>query len=372
MFNYAYYTDKCFLRSKEILKGDNINPTVRCQIFARKNVKSLKGINEAIDFIRSATNDNVKIYTLREGDSYKANEPIMKLEGKAQDLIDLETVYLGIISDGLSKHLDCEEIKYNAIAIKDIAKDKKVYYFGARHYNYNLDKKIGKICIDAGFDGTSTDAGSSSIKEEGVGTTPHALFLIYQAHLLLHDSLNNSSICVMKAFDRHMYEDVPRTMLNCTFNKEITDFIGTYQYVPSLTGVRIDTCGENNSQGINHFYIPPYLYDVIDEKYLYNKGVSVASVWALRRALALFGLGHIEITVSSGFNVNKVNAFMIADEYYNSLYDKPLFDVIGTGSLSSDITMATSDIVAYKRDSMWIPLSKVGRSENFNSRLERM
>ena len=73
---------------------------------------------------------------------------------------------------------------------------------------------------------------------------------------------------------------------------------------------------------------------------------------------------RLEITVSSGFNARKTTAFMEADKAYQGLYNKPLFDSIGTGSLASAV-MITSDIVSYYNEDkrLWLPLSKVGRGE---------
>ena len=372
MFNYRKYTDKYFLLSRDILQTEGINPTVRYQVFARKDVKCLNGITEAVNFIKETTDDKVKIYALKDGDSYSANEPIMKLEGKAQDLIDLETVYLGIISNGLTDNIDESQIEENAYAIKEVAEDKPLYYFGARHFHYQRDKEIGEICQEAGFSGTSTDAGSTFFKEEGTGTTPHALFLIMQAHLLSCGGIGNSSIWTMDAFNA-VPNDIPRTMLNCTFNKEITDVIDVARNI-KLDGIRIDTCGDNVMQGMNYFVFPDFLYThlSVDSKYIFGNGVNIAGVWGVRRALDLFGYEDLKITVSSGFNVAKTKAFMTADRVFKSIFNKPLFDIIGTGSLYPDVTMATSDIVAYKEEGVWVPLSKVGRSENFNSRVERV
>ncbi len=52
---YRDYTDKYFLRSKQILEAENINPVVRYQVFARQDIKSLVGVNKAVDFIKRKT-----------------------------------------------------------------------------------------------------------------------------------------------------------------------------------------------------------------------------------------------------------------------------------------------------------------------------
>ena len=221
--DYEHYTDKYFLRTKQILENEGINPTVRYQIFARKDIEHLVGINESIDFIRDQVGDKIKIYSLKEDDSYSAGEPMMKLKGRAQDLVDLETVDLGILSGNLTGEIDMENVRERARAIVQAAGDKPVSYFGARHYHWSLDEEIGRICMEEGFQGASTDAGAKSIGEKGGGTTPHALFLVYQAHLIENGIKRNPSVEAMKAFDRNIDESVPRVFLCDTYNKEFTD-----------------------------------------------------------------------------------------------------------------------------------------------------
>ncbi|MEK6758107.1 MAG: hypothetical protein AABX88_03170, partial [Nanoarchaeota archaeon] len=63
--------------------------------------------------------------------------------------------------------------------------------------------------------------------------------------------------------------------------------------------------------------------------------------------------------------------FVEADKVYQEMYNKPLFNSIGTGSIAKPI-MTTSDIVAYfnKNEQKWKPLSKKGRGEIESKRLE--
>lgn len=368
--NYRQYTDKYFLRSKEILEKEGINPLVRYQVFARKNVSSLKGINEALDFIKGVAGNKIKIYSLKEGDKYTANEPIMKLEGKVQDLVDLETVYLGILSGNLTGDIDLENVKEKARAIKAAAKEKDVFYFGARHFHPTLDKILAKACQEEGFVGCSTDIGAEAWNAQGLGTIPHALVLTYAAYMKENGIKGNPTVEATKSFDKYINKSVPRILLNCTFNREISDTIESAKAIPSLKGTRIDTCGENYTQGSKDVVLPEL---DVPEKYINGSGVKIASVWGLRRALDDANLKDLEIIVSSGFNEEKTKAFMKADAKYGELYGKPLFNSIGTGSLAEPF-MTTSDICAYfsERENKWKSLSKVGRKELNSERLEEV
>lgn len=368
--NYEIYTDKYFLRAKSILQQEDINPIVRYQIFARKNMMSLRGVDEAIYFIRKVVGDKVKIYALEDGKSYIAGQPIMKLEGRVQDLIDLETVYLGILSGSLTGHVDIEEIGKNALAIVTAAEDKKVIYFGARHFFPWLDEEIAGVCCKAGFVGCSTDVGAKAWNDEGVGTIPHSLILAYGIDMKEKGVKVNPTVEATKAFDKYMDGTIPRVALIDTFNEESYDSIEIGQSLPNLAGVRIDTCGENCASVSLPLEI--IKFGSRGKEYLFGNGVTILAVWGLRKDLDDSNLRDVKITVSSGYNSRKVSAFMRADKVYRNKHGKSLFDSIGTGSLMNDVVMATSDIVAYFDDEIqkWIPYAKIGRAELFSSELK--
>lgn len=365
--NYKDYTDKYFLRSKEILEKSGINPIVRYQVFVR-NGGVVESIDEAIEFIRGVVGNKVRIFTLKDGFA-RPLEPILKLEGRVQDLIDLETVYLGIISSGFTGNVDLRQVRRDAIDIVSDAEDKPVLYMGARHFHYNLDASISQICKDAGFIGCSTDVGAKAWGNEGTGTIPHALILAIVIPLKENGSMNNLTVEAARLFDKYVNKSVNRIVLIDTFNREITDSIEVAKEIKSLWGVRIDTCGENYIEGYGS--MPGVvLDDDLQGCFTGKPGVSIDGVWRLKKTLIDNGFGHIKIVVSSGFNVKKIKAFGKADKLFNELYGYPMFDIIGTGSVGNPV-MATSDIVAYfnEKEGKWIPFSKVGRGEWESERL---
>ncbi len=367
---YPEYTDKYFLRAKKILEKEGINPVVRYQVFARQDIDILEGVDEAVDFIKQVAGDKAKVYALRDGQNYKAKEPIMKIEGRVQDLIDIETVYLGILSGNFTGKINFNEMRKKARAVFNAAEGKPVHYFGARHFAPQSDERIAKICQEEGFAGTSTDIGAKAWNAKGGGTIPHALILTYAAYIQEQEIKRNPTVEAAKGFDKNIDEKVPRIILIDTFNREIDDTIATAKAVPSLAGARIDTCGENYAQGLMN----TQLLDLdVNPKYLRGKGVTIAGNWALRRALDEEGFGDLEIVVSSGFNEEKTAAFLKADKAYQEKFGKTLFDSIGTGSLAKPI-MTTSDICAYfsEKKNKWVPLSKKGRYEIPTKRLEEI
>jgi len=355
---YLEYTDKYFQRTKQILKAEGINPLVRYQVFARKGGE-IKGLDEAVEFIKEVAGERARVYALKDGQIYAPCEPLIKIEGRVQDLVELETVYLGMIAGGLTGKINLNEVRARAKDIIRAAQKKPVFYMGARHFHYELDEQIAKICQEEGFAGASTDIGAKAWNKEGFGTTPHALVIAYAAYMDQNKIIGNPTVEAAKGFNKNIDKKIPRIMLIDTFNREITDTIETAKAVPELRGVRIDTCGENYAQGVI--------------KRIGGKGVTIEAVWALREALVKNGFGKLEQTVSSGFNAEKTTAFIEADTLFNEKYGYPLFTNIGTGSIAKPV-MATADIVAYYNEAKekWIEMHKVGRPEFPTNRLQEI
>ena len=365
---YREYTDKYFLRTRQILENEGINPYVRYQVFARKGGE-VRGVNEAVQFIKEVAGNKAKIFALADGQIYSPCEPLMKIEGNVQDLVELETVYLGMISAGLTGDISMQEVKQRAGDIVRESQGKPVFYFGARHFHPTLDEKIAKICQEEGFIGASTDVGARAWNAKGIGTTPHALIVSYAAYLKENGNIANATAEAAKGFDKYVDKTVPRLMLIDTFNREIDDTTETAEAVPNLRGIRIDTCGENYAQGAKEIALPKL---DAPEKYVRGKGVTLAAVWALRNALVQKELGNLELTVSSGFNAEKTKAFVEADRVFKEKFGYELFTNIGTGSIANPI-MATADIVAYKNEkNQWIEMHKVGRPEIATERLQEI
>ncbi|MCF7861717.1 nicotinate phosphoribosyltransferase [Candidatus Woesearchaeota archaeon] len=353
-FNHRPYTDKYFLRSKEILLAEDINPIVTYQVFFRKT-GCIFGIEEAVNFIRDAADYgkfNVKINALSEGDEFTANETVMFIEGRLIDLIDLETVYLGIISARTSERndlttVDLDSVRRKAKQIKDICKDKQLMYFGARHWHYSMDKEISKAALDAGFDACATDIGAMTHGNNGVGTIPHALVIAYGAKF----GKSTATLRAARAFDNIIDKKVPRIALIDTFNREIDDSISVADAIPNIWGVRIDTAGEIFGQGCK---------GNMTNKFIDGPGVSVELVKNVRFALDKAGHKSVNIVLSSGFgNVDKLKTFVHAEQEYGRL-----FESIGIGGLYNS-RIATADIV--KVDGK--EFSKTGRSFKANPRL---
>ncbi len=349
--NHKPYIDKYFLRAKEILKKEELNPNVKCQVFLRSE-GNVYGINEAIACFKKylPKKSKVKVKALSEGSEYSSTETIMTIDGNIQDIIDLETMYLGIISRETTLKNGGEDINLKDITlrieqIKELIGDRSFAYFGARHWGYEKDRDISKAAFDGGASACSTDIGANYIGKEGVGTIPHILEAIYHWKYGVSRAVIEST----KVFDRIIDPKIPRIALVDYANREIDDATRTAAGLKgALYGIRIDTCGENIMQGL----------EGIDER-----GVTINGAQLVRQGLKRASFPDVKIMLSSGFGkIEKVKSFIEAEKRLGVR----LFDSLGGGLFES--RTATMDVVRIENQI----IGKVGRKEKPNSRLKRM
>lgn len=364
MFNpppsHLPYTDKYFIRSLQVLRGEELNPIVTMQVFFRDGPGVLAGVDAVINLIDGFSPlaaHGGKLLTLPEGSRFSPLEPVMHIEGHVQDIIELETLYLGTLTARTSTANGVPEPDLAAIAeragrIREMLPDKELMYFGARHWHWTMEEAICKAVIGAGFDSCATDAGARAAgKTAGVGTIPHALVLTIASKVGREQATREATL----AFDRHMEAKCPRIALVDTFNHEIDDSLATAKALGDrLDGVRLDTAGELVGQG----GVPSD-----GRPYWTGKGVTVAGTLAVRRALDEAGYEHVDVVLSSGFgDLAKVAAFAEAERTYG-----PLFSSLGIGGLFP-AWCATADIVRVGG----VDLAKSGRAYHPNPRLVRV
>ena len=369
--DYRPYIDKYFLRAKEVLQKENLNPVVKAQVFIRKGNCKLYGIEEAIAIIMNYAPNNkfIKINALKEGSFFEPCETIMTIEAPIQEIIALETMYLGVISaettiENDKKVVNLNEVEANMRRIVELAGDRPVSYFGARHWRWDADASIAQACFKAGTKSCSTDRGADIIDAKGIGTIPHALEAIYHWKDGLQYAVSNA----MLAFHMNMPREIPRIALVDYANMEIEDTYNTNALL-DIDGIRIDTCGENTMQGQLDFKIKDYPY-----KYWFGRGVTCAGVASIIKMLEIRDKSDkihgqrikpkLKIILSSGFgNPAKVKAFIECEK----MLDMKLFDMLGVGGVYES-RMATMDIIEVEDKT----IHKVGRVPKLNNRLEKI
>ncbi len=364
------YADKYFLRANEILKKEGLNPWVNMQVFVRNGPGKVAGIDEAVELIKN--NSNIaevggRIYAKKDGSLYQPKETLMNIVAPVQEIMELETVYLGVIAAGITRQNDERDVDLNKIQnqveqVVELAGKRPVLYFGARHWHYNMDAAISEAAFKGGVKGCSTDEGAAVVGQVGGGTIPHALENVYAYYF----GKENAVVKATKAFDKHIDPKVPRIALVDYANKEITDSLATAQALGDrLYAVRVDTCGENIAEGGVEG----------NKKYWDGAGVNVMGVKALREALTQ----DVGIVLSSGFsNPAKVRAFNDAEQQFGV----QLYNGIGAGFLDN-VRTSTADIVAIGKTLDEVDfyagevnqrniMHKIGRPPKLNYGLERV
>jgi len=335
------FTDKYFERSNQILKAEDLNPWINMQVFVRKGPGKVAGVDEAVELILNNSNlaeVGGRIYAKEENGLYGPKETVMNIVTPIQEIMELETLYLGVLTAGTTRLNDKKDLDFNKIGeqmreVNDLTGDRSVLYLGARHWHWTYDQALANLAFENGCTGVATDNGAETRGQKGFGTIPHALENVFAKEY----GMNNAVKEAVLAFDRVIDPSVPRIALPDYANLEITNTLESARALEGrLYGVRFDTCGENVAEG----------GVAGDRKYWEGKGVTVNGVANARRKINEAGLEDLKFGLSSGFsNPEKVKAFNEGEKQFGM----KLYDLIGAGFLDGVRTF-TADVVAIADD----------------------
>jgi nicotinate phosphoribosyltransferase len=328
----GYYTDKYFVRAREILIADGFRPTVTMQVFG-KTQAFLGGIDEAIAILQlcAVPWSDLTVRALYDGDEVSPWEPVLEIEGPYDAFAHLETLFLGVLARRT-------KVGTNTRRVVEAAFPKEVMFFPARHDHWLVQTGDGYAAHIAGAIGVSTDAQASWWGNEGVGTVPHALIAAYGGDTVLATqrfaAFAPEGVQIISLVD--FENDCVRTSL------AVAEALGD-----RLFGVRLDTSellvDASVQSQMGRF--PP-------------TGVCPQLVRNVREGLDAAGHTHVKIVVSGGFSEEKIRLF--------ESEGVPV-DAYGVGSsLFKGRFDFTGDIVL--RDGQ--PCAKVGREYRPNPRLE--
>ena len=95
----GYYSDKYFVRTRELLLKDGHRPCVTMQVFGKAHA-FLGGIDEAIAILKLCSTewDELQVYALYDGDEIEPWETVLLIEGPYDAFAHLETLYLGVLA----------------------------------------------------------------------------------------------------------------------------------------------------------------------------------------------------------------------------------------------------------------------------------
>src|SRR5437016_7805599 len=222
----GYYSDKYFVRAREILVKDRHRPCVTMQVFGKAHA-FLGGIDEAIAILKlcSQTWEELQVWALYDGDEIAPWETVLLIEGPYDAFAVLETLYLGVLARRT-------RVGTNTRRVVEAAQPKQAMFFPARHDQWLVQTGDGYAAHIAGAIGVSTDAQASWWGSEGIGTVPHALIAAY----------GGDTVLASRKFAELMSESI-RLMTLVDFEN---DCVGTSLKVARalgerLYGVRIDT-----------------------------------------------------------------------------------------------------------------------------------
>lgn len=330
----GYYSDKYFVRAREILVADGCHPHVTMQVFGKQHA-FLGGIDEAIAILKLCSWDwpALDVYALYDGDPIEPWETVLLIEGPYDAFAHLETLYLGVLARRT-------RVGTNTRRVVEAAAPKEVMFFPARHDHWLVQTGDGYAAHIAGAIGVSTDAQASWWGSEGIGTVPHALIAAY----------DGSTVLATEKFAQYIDPEV-KVMTLVDFDN---DCVATSLEVARalgdrLYGVRLDT----SEMLVDQSVIPQM-------GRFKPTGVNPQLVWNVREALDRNGFRDVRIVVSGGFNVEKILEFE---------RDGVPVDAYGVGSsLFAGRFDFTADVVL--KDGK--PRAKVGREFRPNPRLEKV
>jgi nicotinate phosphoribosyltransferase len=330
----GYYSDKYFVRARELLRRDKHRPRVTMQVFGKSHAY-LGGIDEAIAILKLCSErwDELVVHALYDGDEIDPWETVLTIEGPYDAFAVLETLYLGVLARRT-------RVGTNTRAVVQAAKPKEVMFFPARHDHWLVQTGDGYAAHIAGAIGVSTDAQASWWGSEGIGTVPHALIAAY----------GGDTVVASRKFAEHS-DPAIRLITLVDFDN---DCVGTSVAVARalgdrLYGVRIDT-----AETLVDTSVVPQMGT------FKPTGVNPQLVRNVRRGLDAAGFQHVKIVVSGGFTVEKILLF--------EQQGVPV-DAYGVGSsLFQGRFDFTADVVMMEGK----PCAKVGRSYRPNPRLERV
>jgi nicotinate phosphoribosyltransferase len=330
----GYYSDKYFVRARDVLRKDRHRPRVTMQVFGKAHAY-LGGIDEAIAILKLCAErwDELTVHALYDGDRIEPWETVLLIEGPYDAFAVLETLYLGVLARRT-------RVGTNTRRVVEAAQPKQVMFFPARHDHWLVQTGDGYAAHIAGAIGVSTDAQASWWGSEGVGTVPHALIAAYAG----------DTVRASLKFAEYM----PDEMRLVTLVDFENDCVGTSLAVARALGTRLYGVRLDTSETLVDRSLIPQMGT------FKPTGVTPELARNVRDALDREGFHHVQIVVSGGFTVEKIRAF--------EEQGAPV-DAYGVGSsLYQGRFDFTADVVLLDGK----PCGKVGRAYRPNQRLERV
>jgi nicotinate phosphoribosyltransferase len=366
-------SDKYFTHTSRIVAAHG-DVEVTFAIFMRRRV--IAALEPAVRLVRRLVPESRIKRFFAEGDLVPSEVKLMEITGPMARLAEVETLFLQKIG------FPCVAAN-NAYEMCRAMPNSEFLDMHARHasgadmnllgaYGASIGSQAARLAAPdvKGFVGSSQDITAPFYgTETGMGTMPHALVGYTGGDVLKALKLFAQTIAearVLTALVDYTGHEVSDS-LRCArwfYDEEKLDRKG------KAFGIRLDTHGGRFAEGLDYersvetvgewlgvsgeynivekvlgqraFQLDPnnILVDKV-RRILFGKGVSVASIIHVRRALDKAGFGRARIVGSSGFDPQKCQVMGAANAPLN---------MVGTGSFlpaTLSETYATADIIAY-------------------------
>ncbi|MEM4238713.1 MAG: nicotinate phosphoribosyltransferase [Nitrososphaerota archaeon] len=220
-------TDVYFVRTLETLSSRTLSErNVVADIHAYSlppgyDWAALVGVEEVAALLEGR---RVDVYSMREGEVFRALEPVMEVSGPYGEFSVYEPSMLGMLRHGTSVATKTARIRMKCW-------EKTLVFFGIRCVHPSVAPAVDRAAFIGGCDAVSGVLGASLMGERPVGTMPHARIIVM-----------GSQTEAWKAFDEAVPADVPRIALCDTFLDEREEaLLAAKTLGRRLYGVRLDT-----------------------------------------------------------------------------------------------------------------------------------
>ncbi len=255
-------TDVYFLRTREILERRGIRTAALGEVLLKDFSQSWRwgvfaGVEETAHLL---TGLPVDVDALDEGTIFRPYEPVLTIEGPYVDYAQYETALLGLLCQASG-------VATKAARCKKAADGRPVVSFGARRMHPAIAPMVERNAFLGGCDGVAVVKSAELIKQDPVGTMPHALILI------LGDTVEAA-----RAFNEIIDRRVRRVVLIDTFADEKFEALRVAEALgQDLFAVRLDTPGS-------------------------RRGNMLQLLREVRWELDLRGFRHVKLFVSGGLD----------------------------------------------------------------------
>jgi nicotinate phosphoribosyltransferase len=259
--------DVYFLRTREILEKENLNPMATMEVFGSR-AGILCGIEEVKALLAEVLPESSReVWALSEGETMSAKEVVLRITAHYRSYGLYETAIVGILAHASGWATAARECVAAAGGIPLIS-------FGARHVHPSVSAVMDYAAVVGGCSGCSSVDGARLAGVEPSGTMPHALILVV-----------GDTVKATMLFDKHMPAEIARVSLVDTFKDEAEESLRVAAALgKKLHSVRLDTPGERGR-------------------------VTAELVKEVRARLDLEGYKHVGIFVSGGIDPERIRYF---------------------------------------------------------------